>query len=277
MQRERVAEDIYVFVSDLYAQVTATVVATHDGAVLFDTMLFPEEARRIKRFVEGRLNSRVIRVINSHFHADHTVGTFVFEGAPVVAHTRCRDLLDTRGRASLEQAKAESPELREAELVLPNVIFRDRLVMSIGGKTFELWSVPGHSPDSIVCLVKEDRVLLAGDAVMALPHFVDGRFEEMLVSLHGLVGNNYEHIVQGHGDVILRGEIDDKLRDDLAYLHTLRAAVDAALRSPSPEQALAAIDLASCGKSPILLNGMASQLHRSNVQTLANQRQIEAS
>jgi hypothetical protein len=39
MQRERVAEDIYVFASDLYAQVTATVVTTSEGAVIFDTML----------------------------------------------------------------------------------------------------------------------------------------------------------------------------------------------------------------------------------------------
>ena len=34
MQRERVAEDIYVFTSELYARVTAGAVVTPDGAIL---------------------------------------------------------------------------------------------------------------------------------------------------------------------------------------------------------------------------------------------------
>jgi glyoxylase-like metal-dependent hydrolase (beta-lactamase superfamily II) len=276
VQRERVAEDIYVFASDLYAQVTATVIATSEGAVLFDTLLFPEEARLINGFVETRLGLRVCCVINSHFHADHTAGTCFFEGADVIAHARCRDLLDQRGRSSLEQAKTTSPEMRAAELILPDVVFEGSHTLQIGNKTLELWSTPGHSPDSIVCLVKEDRVLLGADTLLPLPHFVDGSFDDLLTSLEGLSGAQYENIIQGHGDVILRGEIDDKLRGDIAYLHALRAAVDSALHSPTPDQSLTAIGIESCGKSRVLLNGAADQLHRQNVYALANQRIIEA-
>jgi cyclase len=72
MQRERVADDIYVFTSDVYAQVTAGAVITSDGAILIDTLLFPEETRSIRLFVEGRLGSPVKYVINTHYHADHT-------------------------------------------------------------------------------------------------------------------------------------------------------------------------------------------------------------
>ena len=43
MQRERVADDIYVFTSDLYAQVTAGVIMTSEGAVVIDTLAYPEE------------------------------------------------------------------------------------------------------------------------------------------------------------------------------------------------------------------------------------------
>jgi cyclase len=112
MQRERVADDIYVFTSDLYAQVTASAIITSAGAVVVDTLVYPEETRQIKRFVESRLGIPVAYVINTHYHADHTTGTCFFEGARVVSHSLCRSLLDKRGRESLEKSKASSEDLR---------------------------------------------------------------------------------------------------------------------------------------------------------------------
>lgn len=273
MQRERVADDIYVFTSDLYAQVTAGVIVTSEGAVLIDTLVFPEETRLIKRFVETRLNTEVRYVINTHFHADHTTGTYLFDSAKVVAHMLCRDLLDTRGRESLERMKLSSPEMREIRLVLPDIVFdKGTLTLNLGNKTLHLWSTPGHSPDSIVCLVKEDRVLFAADTLMPIPYFVGGSFDDFLISLESLRNGNYENVIQGHGEVILRGEIEEKIQSDIDYLHKLRQAVDAALSSPSPDDALRAIDTERCGKSRILLNGAVEQLHRQNVQALASQR-----
>ncbi len=276
MQRERIADDIYVFVSDRYVQVTATVILTSDGAVLFDTLLYPDETRQIKRFVEGRLGSAVRYVINSHFHADHSAGTCFFQGAQVIAHSRCATLLDQRGRISLEQAKAATDEMRDVQLVLPDITFDDHFTLHIGNKSLEFQSMPGHSSDSIVCLVKEDRVLLSADTVLPLPHFVDGSYEELVRSLESLRGGNYEHIVQGHGDIVLRGEIEEKLRSDLSYLRRTFDAVNDALTSRTPDIALSAIDIEDCGKSRILLNGAAGALHRQNVRALANRRATEA-
>jgi hypothetical protein len=79
-------------------------------------------------------------------------------------------------------------------------------------------------------------------------------------------------VIQGHGEVILRGEVEEKIQTDVDYLLKLKAAVDSALTSPSPEVALDAIDVESCGKSRVLLNGTVEQLHRQNVFTLASQR-----
>lgn len=145
MQRERVADDIYVFTSELYAQVTAGAVITSEGAILIDTLLYPEEAQAIKNFLEVRLDCPVRYVINTHYHADHTYGTCYFPDAQVVAHARCYELLDTRGRAGLEQTKQSAPELRDLTLVLPDIVF-DSGVLSLylGNKTVDLW----HSPDT---------------------------------------------------------------------------------------------------------------------------------
>jgi glyoxylase-like metal-dependent hydrolase (beta-lactamase superfamily II) len=276
MQRERVADDIYVFTSDLYAQVTAGVVVTSEGAVLIDTLAYPEETLQIKRFIETRLNSTVRYVINTHFHADHTTGTCYFKGARVVAHALCRDLLERRGRQSLERAKASSVEFRDVDLVLPDLVFDGgTLNLHLGNKTFQMWWTPGHSQDSIVCLIKEDRVLFAADTLMPLPYFVDGSYDEFLVSLNSLRNGNFENIVQGHGEIVLRGEIEDKISSDIDYLATLRKAVDTALGDRSPSASLDSIDIESCGKSRIALNGAVEQLHRQNVIALASQRRRE--
>lgn len=272
MQRERVADDIYVFTSDLYAQVTAGVVVTTEGAVVIDTLAYPEETLLIKRFIEGRLGTTVRYVINTHFHADHSTGTCFFKGARVISHALCRELLDTRGRSSLEKSKAAN-EMRDVELILPDIVFSGGpFSLHLGNKTFQLWSTPGHSIDSVVCLVKEDRVLFAADTLMPIPFFVDGNFDDFVVSLTGLRNGNYENVIQGHGEIILRGEVEEKIQTDIDYLHKLRSAVDAALANPYPDAALDAIDIESCGKSRILLNGAIAQLHRQNVLTLAAQR-----
>lgn len=270
MQRERVADDVYVFTSDLYAQVTAGIVLTSEGAVVIDTLAYPEETLMMKRFIETRLGAQVRYVVNSHFHADHTIGTSLFQGARVIAHARCRELLNTRGRESLEKMKASSSEMRGIELVLPDVTFDGGpMSLHIGGKTFQFWLTPGHSADSMVCLVKEDRILFAADTLMPLPYFVDGSYDDFVTSLEGLRSGNFENVIQGHGEIILRGEIEEKIQGDLDYLSTLRSAVDQALTLPAPEQALAAITLESCGKSRILLNGEVTALHRQNVTALA--------
>jgi len=274
MQRERVTENIFVFRSDQYAQVTAGVVLTTMGAVLIDTLLYPEETATIKRFVEERLGTTIRHVINTHFHADHTTGTCLFPNAQIVSHRLCRELLQTRGRESLERMQASSPEFSSVELVLPNIVFDDEITLTVGQTTFDLWSSPGHSADSIVVLVQDVNVLFAADTVMPIPYFVDGKFDDFVSSLQRLQNNNYENIVQGHGEVILRGEVNQKVDSDLEYLEKLESAVDAAMAEQVKDIA-DHITIEDCGKSPILLNGAVQQLHRQNVNRLVKQRQQE--
>lgn len=278
MQRERVAEDIFVFRSDLYAQVTAGLIITTDGLVIVDTLLYPEETRHIKRFIQKYYTNQPIRyVINTHHHADHTTGTSFFDEAQVVSHRLCRDMLDTRGRVSLEHSRTQAPDMHDVSLILPNLVFDHTLILQVGNKTLHLEHMPGHSIDSIVCWVEEDNVLFAADTIMSLPYFVDGDYKQFLESLHKLQQREFDCIVQGHGEVILRGEAPVKIADDINYLQKLRVAVDKALMSSSDEKkikrALASIKVGACGKSHILLNGLVEQLHYQNVLVLGEERQ----
>src|SRR5574341_573947 len=175
MLRERVSEDVYVFTSDLYAQVTAGLIVSGEGAAVIDTLPFPSETMDILDLVRNKLNVPVKYVVNTHYHADHTYGTSLFKGAEVVAHRKCRELLDTVGRKGLKEAKAENPALDKIEVILPDLVFSTgQIELHLGRKTLSLMHSPGHSPDSITVLLKEDRILFASDTMMPIPYFVDG-------------------------------------------------------------------------------------------------------
>jgi len=269
MLRERVSEDIYVFTSELYAQVTAGAVVSPEGAIIIDTLPFPSETLDLLDFVQHKLNVPIRYVVNTHYHADHTYGTCFLKGAEVVAHRKCRDLLNTVGRKGLAEAKKENPSLERVEIILPEVIFdRGQIDLHLGKKTLTLTHSPGHSPDSITVVVKEDRILFAGDTVMPLPYFVDGDIDDMVKSLQAIPSLGLENIVQGHGELILRGEIDDAIRSTLKYLDALRKKVARAANKVKWREALEQIDIESCGKSRIPLGGLVNRLHQGNVAAL---------
>ena len=272
MQRERITDQIFVFRSSLYAEVTAGLVLTSEGAVLIDTLLYPEESLRIRRYVERKLGAQVRYLINTHFHADHTSGACFFPQAQVIAHELCLAMLASRGRESLARMRANGADFDGVEVALPTLTFADEMTLELGDTRLILRHSPGHSPDSITCLVEAEEVLFAADTVMPIPYFVDGSSLDLERSLSRLLESEYENIVQGHGEIILRGEVQEKIEGDLHYLRCLRRAVEAALQAREPDIE-AAIPLQACGKSPVLLNGIVKQLHQLNIRALVDELQ----
>jgi glyoxylase-like metal-dependent hydrolase (beta-lactamase superfamily II) len=276
MLRERIAEDIYCFSSDVYAQVNAGAVVTSEGTLLIDTLGVPSETREVKEFLESRLGNYVRYVVNTHYHADHSGGTCFFPGATVAAHALCRTMLDTRAREALGSAKSDNRELADIQVVLPSLTFaRGSLSLQMGKRTMRMVALPGHSPDGIGVLIEEDRILFSGDAMMPLPHIRDGDVETLVRTLRMISGMGLENIVQGHGEVILRGEIDEMINSHLAYLERVEREVRAAIRRGWSQEDLQPITIEKCGKSRILLNGLAPDLHWQNLVSLYRRFQAE--
>jgi glyoxylase-like metal-dependent hydrolase (beta-lactamase superfamily II) len=266
MIRERVADNVYVFTSELYAQVNAGAIVGPDFSVIIDTLAYPEETREIREFVEDRLGSPIRYVVNTHHHADHSLGNWWFKGAIIIGHRETRTLMDTRGREGLERARQTSRELRDVEMVLPDVVFDgEEISLRVGKRTLQLLPLPGHSPDGLGVLVLEDRVLFSGDAMMPLPHLVSGDMDAMTASLKRIPRLKLENVIQGHGEVILRGEIQNAVRSNLNYVACVRREVTRASRRKDPEAYLASVSIEECGKSRILLGGLAEDLHRRNL------------
>jgi len=269
MIRERVSENVYVFTSEVYAQVNSGAVVGPEYTVLIDTLAYPDEIRDIKRFTEDRLGRPVRYIVNTHYHTDHTLGNSFFPRATIISHALCRHFLDTRGRRALEGSQESNSELGEVGIRLPNVTFDEgSATIRVGKRTLQLLPLPGHSADGIGVLVVEDRVLFSGDVMMPVPYLADGDYDLMVASMKSIPKMKLENLVQGHGESVLRGEVGVTVRANLSYLTALRRHVRTAARRKNPMGYLDNVGIEDCGKSRILLNGLGEDLHRRNLIAL---------
>lgn len=272
VQHERVADNVFFFQSDEYAFVTAGMIAGPEWAVVIDTLAYPEETLFMREFIEQELGVPVRYVINTHYHADHTWGNCFFPGALIIGHQLCREYLEERGKPSLQAAQKENAIFKQVKILPPRITFREgNMILRVGKKSLRMFNLPGHSKDQIGILIEEDRVLFAGDLCMPVPYIVDGDIEDMIASLKKIGKMSLENVVQGHGDIILRGEIEGMIKGNLAYLNAIRRAVRKASRRKYPLDLLYTVDIESCGKSRVLLGGLAEELHRRNLVALYRQ------
>ncbi len=267
LKRNRISDGVYVFTSGMYAEVTATVIFTDEGTVVVDTLPFPQETRVMREFIAER-GEPVRYVINTHSHADHIYGTYQFPDADVIAHYLCRRLMERHAEEALLGARRQTPQLADVRIVYPNLLFNDSLTLRIGGRTIHLQYSPGHSRDVITVHVVEDRLMIASDTVMPVPYIVGGDIDSLIASLTVLRQESLENLVQGHGDVLLRGEIDETLEAQINYLRCVDRQVRERIARGVPRTGLNDITVEDCGLSRIPLSGLANRLHQANLLTL---------
>lgn len=270
--RERIADHVYVFRSSQYAQVNAGLVHTDEGCVVIDTLPFPQETREILDFVQRRLRSQVRYLVLTHSHADHVYGAYLFPGAEVIGHLLCRDLMIRQTRPALIEARQRHAALAAVHLQLPTMLTEKEATIRIGNFTLVLHHSPGHAPDVITVYVKEEKVLFASDTVMPAPYFISGNIDDFRRSLREILElAPVEDVVQGHGDVLLRGEVNTVLQTQLDYLDCIENYVAEVLAMGGGRTELDALDMETCGLSRIALNGYVQQLHKANLYFLYGQ------
>jgi len=267
LRKERVTENVYVFTSEEYAQVTASAIVTNEGTVVIDTLPFPRETREMLSFLRAESKRGIRYVINTHSHADHVYGNYLFEEADIISSEKCREVMRKAGEKNLTEAKTQTPELAEVALRLPNITFPDKMALHLGDRVLRLMPLPGHTLDGIGIYLEGDKILFSGDAVMPIPYIFWGDRVVLQETLRQIKEMNLENIVQGHGDVLLKGELDETLDAAIAYLDCIFDRVKSKLSTrTSKEKLLNEITLEACGYTPIALDGLVKQLHRSNLQ-----------
>lgn len=265
--RTRVAENTWVFTSELYLEVNAGLVVTPEGGVLIDTLPFPSETRQIIEFAQRICPQGIRYVINTVAHADHVYGSYLFPQAELIAHEVCREMLQEHAYDALLEAQDHTPELRDVEIRLPKIVFNEGMLIRLGGKTIHVFNTPGPSPEVCCVHVREEKVLFASDLIMAVP-LISGPFSDIPAykqSLSNLHEHNLECIVQGHGEVLLRGEITSSIDSSIEYLDDIQQTVDTLMAEGGTKHDLLRSDVEDFGRSRIPLGGAVQQFHASNL------------
>lgn len=106
-----------------------------------------------------KVTDKPIVVVNTHGHPDHIFGNLYFDEAYL-------DPKDFELAESFTKLPEFITETEKYGLKMPPFkAINEGDVIDIGGKTLEVFELPGHTPGSIVLLLREDRILFTGDAI----------------------------------------------------------------------------------------------------------------
>ncbi len=187
------------------SEVDCSAIITNSHVIVLDTFTTPEDALEMMQMLKPNLEHRVLLVINSHQHSDHTWGNVVFaqDGefpAPILAHKRSKDLLEEQ-RAKLLEYQINQPRLANARIVPPTVYFSDSCTINANDLTLELIPAFGHTSDQIVVWIPELETLLASDALeFPFPYVASsGNLERMLDTMHKLQALKPRVVLPCHG------------------------------------------------------------------------------
>ncbi len=182
---------------------------TEAGVVVIDTLDTPARGRELASAIQSRTGKPVIFVTNTHYHYDHIFGNQAFD-APVIAHCALAgELAEAVARdlapETIAEWLAEHPEDRwladELELVYPNVIFEQRLVLDFPPLLMVIRHLGGHTPDSSILDLPEENVLFAGDLIFEgrVPFLGRAHFRDTIRALRKLERLGDRLVVPGHG------------------------------------------------------------------------------
>ena len=199
-----------IFLMDEAHEATGYLVVGRDRACVIDTMNGYNDLNRAVRAV----TAKPLTVVNTHGHPDHIFGNVYFEEAYL--HPADREL-------ALQFT--EAPEFlalcREKNLTMPP--FRDILpgdVIDLGGRTLEVFGLPGHTPGGILLLLREDRILFTGDSVN---HHLWMQLDGCLTLRAFAEELDKVMFLQNRADIILYGHA--RAEDDISLLPCLRHGV----------------------------------------------------
>ena len=203
-------------------------VVTNAGVVVFDALGTPALGHQLRRLIAQTTSQPIKLVILSHYHSDHFYGlqAIASPGVAIWAHTLVRDYLATHAAAArlAERRRSLAPWVNaKTRIVVPTRYLDADTRFAMGGLHFRVLHVgPAHTPEDLMMMVEEDKVLFAGDLVFAerLPFVADGDVGSWIRSLDRVVQLQPRIVVTGHGRHSADAVADlTQTRDYLRFLY----------------------------------------------------------
>jgi cyclase len=192
--------------------------------------------RRTRAYLEAiaRTSPQPVRtLINTHHHGDHTHGNYLFRGATIVAHDRCREEVLAAG-VPYFPGIFEDVEWGKVEVAPPFLTYSDRVTLYSDDLRCEVRYVggPAHTTNDSVVWLPERSVLFSGDLIFngGTPFMLMGSVAGAIDVLGGVIKPLAPAtIVPGHGEVCGPEAIDDVLGYLRFVLDVARRGRDAGL------------------------------------------------
>lgn len=140
-------------------------VVTSDGVVVFDALGTPSLGWALLQDIGKRTGQPVRYNVISHYHADHIYGLQAFKdhaATVIIAQDRAREYRENEETAD-ERADQRLDQRRQAlvpwvdadtRVVPPDITFNDRLLLTLGGKRFQMiYAGPAHSASDMMMMV----------------------------------------------------------------------------------------------------------------------------
>jgi hydroxyacylglutathione hydrolase len=241
-----IAPGVHVFASPAYALNSGVILGggsgasgrgdrpsgSHDppAALLVDPGYFPSDLDRISSFLSAR-GAEPRWIVLTHSDWDHIAGPARFPSASTVASSRFPDRVADRGDSivhSLEEFDRKLYVRRERsfEIPVPSSLVGAPSDLVWDGPRTKLLPAGGHTPDGLMLLAGESRVLFAGDHLseLEIPFVGDSlaAYRSTLSMVRRLVATGEaETLVPGHGEPCGRDEILLRIDEDEDYLDRL--------------------------------------------------------
>lgn len=200
-----------IFLMDEAHEATGYLVVGRDRACVIDTMNGYNDLYQAVR----KLTDKPLVVVNTHGHPDHIFGNIYFDEA----YMNPED-------GELASQFVKEPEFvefcQEKGLSMPP--FRDIHpgdTVDLGGRTLEVYALPGHTPGSILLLLREDRILFTGDSVN---HHLWMQLDTCLPMHAFLKELDKVMFLQDRADILLHGHARGE--DDISLLRCMRRGVE---------------------------------------------------
>ena len=228
----------YVFSSTSF---NSGVIATSDGVVVLDALSSEAIARQEREAIASVIKQPVRFLVSSTFHNNYTWGNVAYHDVIKVGHENYRaDLL-----AQMERDRV-SPENQKARL--PQVTYRDRLTIHLGGKEIQiLYLGRGHTRGDSIIFVPQDRIAYVSELFFSdqFLYINDGYGLSWLKTLDAIEALPADILVPGHGPIPQDPkETRQGLHRFRQVLVDLRDAVQQEIaRGATEDQASAAIKL----------------------------------
>ncbi|MFO0701737.1 MAG: MBL fold metallo-hydrolase [Nitrospira sp.] len=121
----------------------------------------PAGSRSMREVAERYTGNKPISLILSHFHYDHISDAAAFDGVTLIdrpdIHAAIKDGIYTIG--PLESQRMDWRPLKVAHLVA------DGEGLDLGGRTVEVFNLPGHTKESVVLFDRHRNLIFTGDFV----------------------------------------------------------------------------------------------------------------